>query len=159
MSKLLMSKEEVFLSDHLQIAPISSPVLLDSCRSILGIRNGLKKNTDLGRRMRNFFINQVSCSVLPCYLLVCLYGPQTRVYLWNLQFISASYKAMFSGNVDDCFRLGIQIQPKFLKLYTDFYSSDIIIASPLGLRTVLDSARYVNMDGITFGCTYSVTVY
>jgi U3 small nucleolar RNA-associated protein 25 len=71
----------------------------------------------------------------------------------------ASYKAMFSGNVDDCFRLGIQIQPKFLKLYTDFYSSDIIIASPLGLRTVLDSARYVNMDGITFGCTYSVTVY
>jgi U3 small nucleolar RNA-associated protein 25 len=53
---------------------------------------------------------------------------------------------MFSGNVDDCFRLGIQIQPKFLKLYTDFYSSDIIIASPLGLRTVLDSASDKKCD-------------
>ena len=45
----------------------------------------------------------------------------------------------FAGNVDDGFKLGIAVTKKALKLYTDFYSSDIIIASPLGLRMVLGS--------------------
>ncbi|CAL8271524.1 unnamed protein product [Merluccius merluccius] len=47
------------------------------------------------------------------------------------------YRATFSGNVDDHFRIGISILRRSLRLYAPFYSSDIIIASPLGLRTLL----------------------
>uniref|UniRef100_A0A3B4ZFK1 U3 small nucleolar RNA-associated protein 25 homolog n=1 Tax=Stegastes partitus TaxID=144197 RepID=A0A3B4ZFK1_9TELE len=47
------------------------------------------------------------------------------------------YRAIFSGNVDDHFRIGVSIIRSSIRLYAPFYSSDIIIASPLGLRTVL----------------------
>ncbi|TKS86288.1 Digestive organ expansion factor [Collichthys lucidus] len=47
------------------------------------------------------------------------------------------YTAVFAGNVDDHFRIGISIVRSSMRLYAPFYSSDIIIASPLGLRTVL----------------------
>uniref|UniRef100_A0A146PAF8 U3 small nucleolar RNA-associated protein 25 homolog n=1 Tax=Fundulus heteroclitus TaxID=8078 RepID=A0A146PAF8_FUNHE len=47
------------------------------------------------------------------------------------------YHAIFSGNVDDHFRIGVSIVRGNMRLYAPFYSSDIIIASPLGLRTVL----------------------
>ncbi|XP_057716094.1 U3 small nucleolar RNA-associated protein 25 homolog [Corythoichthys intestinalis] len=47
------------------------------------------------------------------------------------------YHATFSGNVDDHFRIGLSIIKSNMRLYSPFYSSDIIIASPLGLRTVL----------------------
>ncbi|KAJ4939908.1 hypothetical protein JOQ06_029344 [Pogonophryne albipinna] len=47
------------------------------------------------------------------------------------------YRTIFSGNVDDHFRIGISIVRNSIRLYAPFYSSDIIIASPLGLRTVL----------------------
>uniref|UniRef100_A0A7N8WYD1 U3 small nucleolar RNA-associated protein 25 homolog n=1 Tax=Mastacembelus armatus TaxID=205130 RepID=A0A7N8WYD1_9TELE len=47
------------------------------------------------------------------------------------------YHAIFSGNVDDHFRIGVSVLRSSIRLYAPFYSSDIIIASPLGLRTVL----------------------
>ncbi|TNN78839.1 Digestive organ expansion factor [Liparis tanakae] len=47
------------------------------------------------------------------------------------------YSAIFSGNVDDHFRIGLSVVKSSIRLYAPFYSSDIIIASPLGLRTVL----------------------
>ncbi|XP_013865111.1 U3 small nucleolar RNA-associated protein 25 homolog [Austrofundulus limnaeus] len=47
------------------------------------------------------------------------------------------YHAIFSGNVDDHFRIGVSIVRGNMRLYAPFYSSDIIVASPLGLRTVL----------------------
>ena len=41
---------------------------------------------------------------------------------------------MFAKNNDDFFRLGMSINRKSCTLYSDFYESDIILASPLGLR-------------------------
>ncbi|XP_058801898.1 U3 small nucleolar RNA-associated protein 25 homolog [Phymastichus coffea] len=47
------------------------------------------------------------------------------------------YEQTFQGNTDDTFKIGISITKKALKLYSDFYSSDIIISSVLGLRMTI----------------------
>uniref|UniRef100_A0A0R3RZ81 U3 small nucleolar RNA-associated protein 25 homolog n=1 Tax=Elaeophora elaphi TaxID=1147741 RepID=A0A0R3RZ81_9BILA len=51
--------------------------------------------------------------------------------------VSADYRKLMSGNIDDCFRIGVAIAKKSLKLYTSFDESDILIASPLGLRMIV----------------------
>lgn len=47
------------------------------------------------------------------------------------------YEQTFSGNTEDTFRIGISFTKKSMKLYAPFYSSDILIASPLGLRLII----------------------
>ncbi|XP_076657128.1 U3 small nucleolar RNA-associated protein 25 homolog [Halictus rubicundus] len=47
------------------------------------------------------------------------------------------YELTFQGNTDDTFKIGISITKKTLKLYSEFYSSDIIISSLLGLRMLV----------------------
>ncbi|KAG8443706.1 hypothetical protein GDO86_009034, partial [Hymenochirus boettgeri] len=56
------------------------------------------------------------------------------------------YEAVFSGNIDDHFRIGVAILQKNMRLYAPFYSSDIIIASPLGLRTIIGTDGEKNRD-------------
>lgn len=51
------------------------------------------------------------------------------------------YMQTFAGNTDDSFRIGMAITKKSLKLYTDFYDSDVIICSPLSLRMMITSER------------------
>uniref|UniRef100_T1HCF5 Digestive organ expansion factor homolog n=1 Tax=Rhodnius prolixus TaxID=13249 RepID=T1HCF5_RHOPR len=58
----------------------------------------------------------------------------------------ADYQLLFSGNTDDNFRIGLSVTRKWLKLYEDFYSSDIIIASPLGLRMLIGAENEKNRD-------------
>ena len=50
---------------------------------------------------------------------------------------------MFKGNVDDSFRLGIKVTRKSVKLFSEFYTCDVIVASPLGLRMSIEKEKYV----------------
>ncbi|KAL2918984.1 rRNA-binding ribosome biosynthesis protein utp25 [Polyrhizophydium stewartii] len=49
------------------------------------------------------------------------------------------FRKQFAGNIDDCFRIGIRLSRKKMKLYSEFYTSDILVASPLGLKMIIGS--------------------
>ncbi|KAG0139409.1 hypothetical protein CROQUDRAFT_101571 [Cronartium quercuum f. sp. fusiforme G11] len=48
------------------------------------------------------------------------------------------HRMTFRGNVDDDFKLGIKLNRKEVKLYSDFYQSDFIVGSPVGLRKLIE---------------------
>ncbi|CAG5125114.1 unnamed protein product, partial [Candidula unifasciata] len=52
-------------------------------------------------------------------------------------FKPADFRKIFEGNTDDNFRVGMSVSKKSLRLYSKFYESDIILASPLGLRMII----------------------
>uniref|UniRef100_A0A7N0TL50 U3 small nucleolar RNA-associated protein 25 n=1 Tax=Kalanchoe fedtschenkoi TaxID=63787 RepID=A0A7N0TL50_KALFE len=53
----------------------------------------------------------------------------------------SDFRALFDGNNNDHFMMGIKFTRKSIRLYSDFYSSDMIIASPLGLITKIGEAE------------------
>lgn len=51
------------------------------------------------------------------------------------------FQRLFGGNNNDHFMVGIKITKRSVKMYNDFYTSDIIVASPLGLVTKIGEAE------------------
>lgn len=70
-----------------------------------------------------------------------------------LQFLSYNiddWVARFKGNNDDNFRIGISFGASFCKLYTEFNKSEIIIASPLGLKLSIEGNSMTHISFISY---------
>lgn len=50
-----------------------------------------------------------------------------------------SFQHIFKGNTNDFFVLGMKFTRKAIKLYSNFYQSDIIVCSPLGIQLILEN--------------------
>ncbi|AET38821.1 rRNA-binding ribosome biosynthesis protein UTP25 Ecym_3331 [Eremothecium cymbalariae DBVPG len=50
-----------------------------------------------------------------------------------------SFQHVFKGNTNDFFVLGMKFTRKTLKLYSNFYQSDVIVCSPLGIQLILEN--------------------
>ncbi|SCW01949.1 LAFE_0E10814g1_1 [Lachancea fermentati] len=50
-----------------------------------------------------------------------------------------SFQHVFKGNTNDFFVLGVKFTRKTIKLYSNFYQSDVIFCSPLGIQLILEN--------------------
>jgi U3 small nucleolar RNA-associated protein 25 len=59
----------------------------------------------------------------------------------------ADHRETFRGNNDDSFRFGVGLTAKGIKFFTEFYQSDFIIASPLGMRLLFEQREVERLAG------------
>ena len=72
-------------------------------------------------------------------------------------WVPEDHSAMFSGNTDDHFRLGIKVTKASVRLYVDFFGSDILVASPLGTcfgHSFQSAKRASRGFGFFFSCFF-----
>ncbi|KAK4370104.1 hypothetical protein RND71_009579 [Anisodus tanguticus] len=62
----------------------------------------------------------------------------------------SDFQALFGGNNNDHFMIGIKFTRRSIKLYGDFYSSDMIVASPLGLITKIGEAEFYKDKNVDY---------
>ncbi|CAI0460700.1 unnamed protein product [Linum tenue] len=70
----------------------------------------------------------------------------------------SDYEALFGGNSDDDFMIGIKFTRKSIRLYSDFYSSDMIVASPLALREKIDKVWAKKEEDFDYLSSIEVTI-
>jgi len=64
------------------------------------------------------------------------------------QDLSFPDSTLESVNDDDCFKIGVKFGKKEVRLYSDFYNSDLVIGSPLGLKVTSKKENYDFLSGI-----------
>ncbi|KAL7673867.1 hypothetical protein ACOME3_000147 [Neoechinorhynchus agilis] len=69
------------------------------------------------------------------------YGIDSELEEVKMRKGDASWRKTFRGNIDDHFRLGINVSRRSLSLFAPYYQSDVIIASPLGLKTLVTGRK------------------
>ena len=53
----------------------------------------------------------------------------------------ADYRYLMTGELNDAFRVGLSLGSRGVRLYAPFHASDVIVASPLGLKLLLDGGE------------------
>ncbi|CDP17242.1 unnamed protein product [Coffea canephora] len=70
----------------------------------------------------------------------------------------SDFQSLFGGNNNDHFMIGIKYMGRKIKLYADFYSSDIIVASPLGLITKIGAVEVEKEKDIDYLSSIEVLI-
>ncbi|XP_035791992.1 digestive organ expansion factor homolog [Anopheles albimanus] len=97
-------------------------------------------------QLKELFAGDNAKAVTNYKRFVAEYGGEDTLYFPQINRKPEDYEQTFAGNIDDNFRIGIAFNRSSMKLYTRYYASDLIIASPLGLRMTIGAEGETDRD-------------